>query len=139
MTVGSSKRHATSEYDDKVYIKRRSEDLDELLPKKEGKAKIIEDRRVRSSYTRLDRNTPNDIELSDDKLYSGAIRNGTSRSDDSDYYALLRKQKEREARRDEERYMKRREKEEEIQSKIEKYNQREKEVQEMLKKMIPKK
>lgn len=139
--VSNSSRPTTSNYDDKLYRKRRSEDLDELLPKKEGKAKEIEDRRVRSAYSRFDRNAPNDIELSDDKLYSGATGgNGKSSSCmEDDYAALLRKEKERQTRRDEEKSLKKREKEEELQIKIEKYNQKEREIQEMLKKMIPKK
>ena len=58
---------------DRSYIKRRAEDLEELAPKKEGHAKIVENRRLKSSYTRLEKNNPHDIELSDENIFNGYV------------------------------------------------------------------
>lgn len=125
---------------DKSYLKRRAEDLDELVPKKEGHAKIVEDRRAKSAYTRIERNNPHDLELPDDQLFSGSTSSSRrpNSSDTDDYATLLRLQKERAARKEREIDERRQEKQRELQNKIDKYNQREQEVQDMLKKMVNK-
>lgn len=122
---------------DKSYLKRKSEDLDELIPKKEGHAKIIEDRRIKSGYTRNERNNPHDLELSDSQLFSGSTSSKTTSADD--YETLLRLEKERKAKKERELLERKQEKDQVMREKINKYNQRESEVNEMLKKMICKK
>ena len=125
---------------DKSYLKRRSEDLDELIPKREGHAKLVEDRRIKSAHTRVDRNNPHDLELSDDQLFSGSTttRAPRSSSNTDDYATLLRMERERKERREQEFQGRKEEKKRDLQGKIDKYNQREQEVQEMLRKMIKK-
>ena len=118
---------------DKSYQKRRAEDYDELVPKKEGHAKIIEDRRIKSAYSRNERN-PLDIEISDDQLLSGSVSSKKSSSDD--YNVLLRLERERKTRKEHEIQSKKDDRQRELQVKVDKHNQREKEVQELLKKMI---
>lgn len=123
---------------DKSFQKRRAEDLEELVPKKEGHAKVVEDRRIKSAYTRHERN-PLDLEFSDDQLLSGSITSKRPSSlNTDDYDSLLRLEREKRARREQEIQERKLEKQRELQGKIDKHNQREKEVQEMLKKMIKK-
>ena len=123
---------------DKSYMKRRNEDLDELAPKKEGHAKLAEDRRTRSAYTRMERNNPHDLELPDDQLFSGSTGSNRRSTGTDDYDTLLRMEREKAARKERERTGRKLEKQQELQGKIDKYNQREQEVQEMLKKMVNK-
>lgn len=113
---------------DKAFARRRDADLEELVPKKEGQAKIIEDRRLKAAYTRNEKN-PLDFEVTEDVLLGGK---------DDDYHRLLLAEKKRNARREEERLKRKQEHDNEMQAKREKYEQREREVQEMLKKMIKK-
>lgn len=123
---------------DKSHLKRRAEDLDELAPKKEGHAKLIEDRRTKSAYTRMERNNPHDLELPDDQLFSGSTGPSRRSAGTDDYNTLLRLEREKAARRERERSGRKEEKDRELQGKIDKYNQREQEVQEILKKMVNK-
>lgn len=113
---------------DKAFARRRDADLEELVPKKEGHAKQVEDRRLKAAYTRNEKN-PLDFEVSEDVLLGGK---------DNDYHRLLQAERQRTARKEEERQKRKQERDDEIQAKREKYEQREREVQEMLKKMIKK-
>lgn len=122
---------------DLSHIKRRAEDLEELAPKKEGHAKIVENRRLKSSYTRLEKNNPHDIELSDESIFSGSI--SSKNKTDPNYHQLIQQERERAARKERERLGRNKEKEDELKEKMEKYNRRESEVNEILKKMINKK
>lgn len=121
---------------DKLYLKRRAEDLEELVPKKEGHAKLVEQRRLKSAHTRHEKSV--DYELSDDQLLSGSTATRSHKNSTDDYRTLLRLEKERQLRKEREIQDRKQIKQQELQGKIEKYNQREQEVQEMLKKMIRK-
>lgn len=138
----TTNKHSTTPRD-RAYLKRKADDLEELAPKKEGHAKVVENRRLKSSHTRHDKNSTNDIELSDDILFSNSISSSLSstsnRSIDPNYHQLLNQERELVARKDRERLQRKNEKENELKLKMEKYNQRESEVQEILKKMINKK
>ena len=45
-------KNVDTKISDKMYLKRKAEDLEELVPKKEGNAKLVESRRLKSSHTR---------------------------------------------------------------------------------------
>ncbi len=115
---------------DKAFTRRKETDLEELVPKKEGHAKQVEDRRLKAAYSRNEKN-PLDFEVSEDTLM------GSKGGDD--YHRLLQAEKQRTAKRDEERLKRQHDRDEELRVKRERYEQRELEVQEMLKKMIKKK
>lgn len=112
---------------DKAFLKRKAEDLEELVPKKEGHAKLVQDRRIKSAHTRHEKSL--DYEMPDESVFS---------SGGSEYARLLQLERDRTARREREQIQRKQEKQSELSAKMEKYNQREKEVQEMFLKMVKK-
>jgi hypothetical protein len=111
---------------DRQLLRRRNEDLDELVPRKEGRAGEIEKRHERAAYARYDK-TANDLMLSEKDLIG---------SESTSFEATLRRQQERDSLKSAERVKRQAERASDLETKRVRHAEHERKVQEMFKAML---